>query len=58
MPVRAEHMCEAPEDVTFGVMDLLAIGEVDLDCEIAGLKSNFTQGPTANDSKVLTKVSE
>ena len=51
-------MCEAPEDVAFRVLDLLARGEVDLDCEIVGLKSNFTQGPTANDSKVLTKVSE
>jgi len=51
-------VCEAPEDVAFRVMDLLARGEVDLDCEIVGLKSNFTQGPTANDSKVLTKVSE
>ena len=44
--------------MAFRVMDLLAMGEVDLDCEIVGLKSNSTQGPTANDSKVLTKVSE
>ena len=51
-------MSEALEDVAFGVMDLLAIGEVDLDCEIASLKSSFTPGPTANDSEVLTKVSE
>ena len=38
-------------------MDLLAIEEVDLDCEIESLKNSFTQGPKANDSKVLTMIS-
>ena len=48
-------MCEAPEDVAFRVMDLLARGEVDLDCEIVGLKSNFTQGPTASERQTVIK---
>lgn len=39
-------------------MNLLAIEKVDLDCEIESLKNSFTQGPEANDSKVLTMVSE
>lgn len=44
--------------MAFGVMDLLTIEEVDLDCEIESLKTSFTQGFKANDSKVLTMVSE
>lgn len=44
--------------MAFEVMDLLAIGDIDLDCEIGSLKSSFTLGPTSNDSEVLTKVSE
>lgn len=44
--------------MAFGVMDLLAIEEVDLDCEKESLKNSFAQEPSANDSKVLTMVSE
>lgn len=44
--------------MAFGVMDLLAVEEVDLGCEIESLKTSFTQGFKANDSKVLTMVSE
>lgn len=45
------------EYLALGVMDLLAI-EVDLDCEKESLKTSFAQGLKANDSKVLTMVSE
>lgn len=46
------------EYLALAVMDLLAIEEVDLDCEIESLKTSFAQGLKANDSKVLTMVSE
>jgi hypothetical protein len=43
--------------MAFRVASLLTI-EVDLDSEMESFKSSFTQGPKANDSKVLTMVPE
>lgn len=43
--------------MAFGAVGLLAV-EVDLDGEMESFKSSFTQGPKANDSEVLTVVSE
>lgn len=50
-------MCVSGEDVAFRAVGLLT-AEVDLDSEGESFKSGFPQRPKANDSEVLTVVSE
>lgn len=53
MPVRVEHVY-----LRGGYRSAGYRKKIDLDCEIESLKNSFPQGPEANDSKVLTTVSE